>query len=96
MFAFEYWEGTKAYWFICLETRKIIKTLDVVFFEDITHLKDCANMRVDEAPAVKVDISNKLDVDELEVNNNNHIEADEEPNIEEKNDGQCFGHEIHM
>ena len=41
-------------------------------------------MRVDEAPAVKVDISNKLDVDELEVNNNNHIEADEEPNIEEK------------
>ena len=28
-----YCEGTKAYQLICLETKKIIKSLDVVFFE---------------------------------------------------------------
>ena len=32
---------------------------DVVFFEDKTHLEDYPSARVDEAPAVKVDISPK-------------------------------------
>ena len=43
-----YCEGTKAYRLICLETKKIIKSPDVVFFEDKTHLEDCPSGSIDE------------------------------------------------
>ena len=54
-----YCEGTKAYRLICLETKEIIKSPDVVFFEDKTHLEDCPSGSIDVEPAVKVDISAK-------------------------------------
>src|ERR1700737_5511716 len=79
-----YCEGTKAYRLICLETKKIIKSPDVVFVEDKTHLEDCPSGSIDEAPAVKVDISAKSDVDESETNGDDPLEAHEEPDVEEE------------
>ena len=35
-----YCEGIKAYRLICLETKKIIKNPDVMYFKDKTHLED--------------------------------------------------------
>jgi hypothetical protein len=79
-----YCEGTKAYRLICLETKKIIKSPDVVFFEDKTHLEDCPSGSVDVEPAVKVDISAKSEADESEANGDDPSEeVNEEPDIEE-------------
>ena len=52
-----YYEGTKAYILIFLETKKITKSPDVVFLEDKMHLQDCPSGNIDEAPRFKVDIS---------------------------------------
>lgn len=76
-----YCEGTKAYRIFCLETKKIIKS--VVFFEDKMHFEDCPSGRVDGEPTVKVDVSSKLEEEELEANDN-VLEADEEFDVEEK------------
>ena len=51
-----YYESTKEYQLICLETKKIIKSPDVVLFEDKMHLEDYSSERVDEASAVNVEI----------------------------------------
>ena len=61
-----YCEGPKAYQSICLKMKKIIKSLDMVFFEDKTHLEDCPSGRVEKPPVVKIDISLKSNVDELD------------------------------
>ena len=63
--------------------KKIIKSVDVVFFKDKVHLEDFPSGRLGEAPAIKVDISSKLDVKELEANGN-VFERDEEPDIKDK------------
>ena len=84
-----YCEGTKAYRLICLETKKIIKSPDVVFFEDKTHLEDCPSGSIDETPAVKVDISAKSDVDESEAKGDDPLEAHEEPDMEEEEDAEA-------
>ena len=76
-----YCECMKAYRLIFLEMKKIIKRPDVVFSKDKTHLEDCPNGRTGKTPAVKVDISPKLDVEELEANDNDS-KPDKEPNIE--------------
>ena len=47
MFVNRILEGTKAYWLICLETKKIIKSSDVVFLKDKTHLEDGPSGRVE-------------------------------------------------
>lgn len=47
-----------------------------MFLEDKIHLKDCPSERVDKTPAMNVNISLKLDVEELEVNDNDPLEAD--------------------
>jgi len=79
-----YCEGTKAYRLICLETKKIIKSPDVVFFENKMHLEDCPSGRVEKQSAVKVDISAKSDDDEMEANDNDLLEPDEEHHIEKE------------
>jgi hypothetical protein len=79
-----YCEGTKAYRLICLETKKIIKSSDMVFFKDKTHLEDCPSGRVEEQSAVNVDISAKSDEDEMKANGNDFSEPDEEHHIEEE------------
>ena len=66
-----------------METKKIIKSPDVLFFEDKTHLEDYPSGRIDKAPAVKVNISPKSDVEDLDANNN-VSEQDEKPNMEEE------------
>ena len=58
------------YRLICMEMKKIIKSLGVVFFEDKTHLEDCPSGKLIEYPRVKVDISSKLDVEDLDVSDN--------------------------
>ena len=63
-----YSKGTEVYWLICLETKKIVKSLDIVFFEDKTYLEDCSNGRFNRAPTVSVDISPKSNMEELETN----------------------------
>ena len=65
-----YCKGTKVYRLICLETKKIIKNQDVVFFKDKMHLEDCPRGRVDEAPMIKVNISFILDVEDLDTSGN--------------------------
>ena len=81
---FRYCKGTKAYRLIWLETKKIIKSPDVMFFEDKMHLEDCSSGSIDKALAVKVDISAKLDVDESEANGDDPLEeVNEEPDFEE-------------
>ena len=40
-----YCEGTRAYRLMCLETKKIIKSRDVTFFEDMEDLEKCASGR---------------------------------------------------
>ena len=80
-----YCEGTKAYGLICLETKKIIKSSDMVFFEDKSYLEDCPTGNIDKAPAVKVDISAKSEVDESEANGDDPLEeVNKEPDIEEE------------
>ena len=54
----------------------------MVFCEDKTHLEDCPNGRVEELQAVKVDMSPKLDMEDLDVSSN-VSEQDEEPDMEE-------------
>jgi hypothetical protein len=83
-----YCEGTKAYRLICLETKKIIKSLDVVFFEDKTHLEDCPSGSIDEAPAIKVDISPKSEVEELDASGDVSELDEEEPNIEDEKEAE--------
>ena len=79
-----YCEGTKAYRLICLETKKIIKSPDVVFFKDKTHLEDCPSGSIDKTSVAKVDISTKSDVDELEVDGDDSLEVYEEPDIKDE------------
>src|SRR5450631_1333284 len=83
-----YCEGTKAYRLICLETKKIIKSPDVVFFEDKTHLEDCPSGSIDETPAVKVDISPKSEVEELEASGDVSEPDKEEPKIEDESEAE--------
>ena len=83
-----YCEGTKAYRLICLDTENIIKSLDVVNFKDKTHLEDCPSGRVDELPAVKVDISPKSEVEELEASGDVSESDEEEPNIEGESEAE--------
>ena len=80
-----YCESTKAYRLMCFETKKIIKSSDVVFFEYKTHLEDCPSGSIDVESAVKVDISAKLEVDESKMNGDDPLEeVNEEPDIEEE------------
>ena len=67
-----------------METKKIIKSLDVVFFEDKMHLENCPSGRIEEPPAVKMDISTKSDVEELEVSGDVKEPDMEKPNIEDE------------
>ena len=78
----EYCEDTKAYRLTCLEIKKIIKNMNAVFLKDKTHLEDSPSGRVDEAPAVKVDIFPKLDMEYLNASSN-VAEQDEEPDMKE-------------
>ena len=84
-----YCKGTKAYRLICFKTKKIIKSPDVVFFEDKTNLVDCPSVSIDGTPVVKVDISAKLDVDVSKVDGGNLLEAHEEPVIDLEEDAQA-------
>lgn len=66
-----YCEGTKAYRLICLDTKKIIKSPDVTFFEDKTVLEECPSGS-NISPAIIMDKSSKPehedeDEDEVEV-----------------------------
>ena len=85
-----YCKGTKAYWLICLEKKKIIKKPDVVFFEDKSHLEDCPSGRIAEVPAVKVDISPKLEVEELKASGDASEPDEEEPSIEIKSEAEVL------
>lgn len=76
-----YCKGIKAYWFICLETQKIIKSPNVVFFKDKMHLEDCPSGKFDETRMIKVDIILILDIEELEAN---ILDQDEESDMEEE------------
>ena len=55
-----YCEGTKAYRLICLDSKKIIKSPHVTFFEDKKALEECPSGR-DIGPAFVVDESSKSD-----------------------------------
>ena len=81
-------KSTKAYSLINLETMKIIKSPNVMFFEDKRHLENCPNRSIDEPSAVKVDKTAKSDVDELETNNNDFLEVNLGPDNEE-NDAEA-------
>lgn len=74
-----YCEGTKVYWLIFLETKKIFKSPDVIFFKDKIQLEGCLSRSIDKTHAVKGDISAKSDVDELKVNGDDPLQAHEEP-----------------
>ena len=58
-----YCEGTRAYGLMCLETKKIIKSLDVTFFEVMKVLEKCPSGRNEDSDHV-VDSFPKLDQDE--------------------------------
>ena len=62
--------------------KTVIKSPDVVLVEEKTYLEDCPNRRVDEASAVKVDISPKSDMEDLG-ESGNVSEPNEEPDMEE-------------
>ena len=55
----------------------------MVFFKDKTHLEDCPNGRIDEAPAVKVDLSPKSDAEDLD-SSSMVLEQDEGPDMEKE------------
>ena len=48
------------------------------------HLKDCPSGSIDEPSTVKVVISPKSDMNELEMGNNNSLKVEEDPNIKEE------------
>ena len=81
-----YYEGTKAYRLMCLQTKKIIKNRDVLIIEDDTSvgntLKIRANGRNEGPMAVVVDESSKLslcdDGEEREEQVGDHLIANEE------------------
>jgi hypothetical protein len=73
-----------------LKTKKIIKSPDVVFFEDKTHLEDFPSGSIDEAPAVKVDISPKSEVEELEARGDVSEPDEEELNIEDESEAEVL------
>ena len=66
----------------CERMKKIIKSPDVVFLDDKTHLEDCPSGRVDETPAVKLDIFPKSMAEDLNMSGN-VSEPNEEYGIKE-------------
>ena len=75
---FKICERRKIYRLIFLETEKIIKSLEIVFCKDKTHMEERPSGRSIEVSKIKVDISTKSYVEELEVNGN-ILELDEVP-----------------
>jgi hypothetical protein len=73
-----YCEGTKAYRLICLETKKIIKSPDVTFFEDKKALEECPSGR-EVAPVFMVDESSKA-CDEEDVASEGCSKEEKKPN----------------
>jgi hypothetical protein len=65
-------------------TKKIIKSPDLVFFEDKLHLENCPNGKVDKVLVVKMGISPKLEVEELEAKGDASEPENEEPNVEDE------------
>lgn len=51
-----YGKRTKAYQLICLEMKKIIKNMHMVFFEHKTLLDDCFSGGINKATALKIDV----------------------------------------
>ena len=60
-----YCEGTKAYRLVCLKSQKIIKSPDVVFFEDKRLLEEGPSGNIGQE-ALGVDHSSKSDDDDEE------------------------------
>ena len=56
----------------------------MIFFKDKKYLEDCPSGSIDETPMVKVDISAKSIMDELESNDNNPLEVDKETDIKDE------------